>query len=86
MSDDRPEFSVWVFWVDGIHEPVLRFVRGETAVRAARRVTRGYEMLSQRAPDLRAVEKVIITDGGDDTVFQWEPGKGVVWPPREQPA
>jgi len=25
-------------------------------------------------------DRVIITDGGNDTVFWWEHGKGITWP------
>ena len=29
-------------------------------------------------------DRIIVTDGGDDTVFRWEHGKGITWPTPEE--
>jgi hypothetical protein len=64
------EFSVWVFYPDDTHSPVERFTDAETAVRMAHTVTRV----------VGTAVRVIITDGGDCTVFEWRKGEGVTWP------
>ena len=66
------EFSVAVFYDDGTHAYIERWLSPRMAVKQARIV------IANVAPD---IAKVIITDGGDDTVFLWERGKGVVFPP-----
>ena len=63
----RDEFSV--YWTDrdgGQHEE-LRFVSAEHAMRAARRLTSG--------PGAVFVRRVLITDGGDLTCFEWRDGR-----------
>ena len=70
MSDDRAEFSVVEFLNDGTHRYVRRWLDAENAVYLAHYCTR-------RLRD--DVERVVITDGGDFTVFQWERGKGVTF-------
>lgn len=72
-EDDRPEFSVVQFFSNGTYEYVRRFVGAEEAVKAAKHYT---ESVGAR---MGMVEKVIITDGGDCTCFQWEHGKGVTF-------
>lgn len=74
MADDRPEYSVVQFFIDGHHEYVRRFVSAEEAVKAARHYTNNV------ATTLGVVVRVIITDGGDETVFEWKKGKGITWP------
>jgi len=70
------EFSVW--WWDelGLSYRDASFVEAEAAVRAAKAIT--------DLPTARAgmVQRVIITDGGDCTVFEWRHGAGVTWPPQ----
>lgn len=77
MSDG--EFSVYQFFPNDQYEEVLRFVDGETAVLAAKRLT---ESLGGR---LGTTLRVIITDGWDFVCFEWKHGEGVVFPPREPP-
>jgi hypothetical protein len=36
MSDDYPEFSVYLFFPDGSYHPACRWVDAETAVRRAK--------------------------------------------------
>jgi len=70
------EFSVW--WWDelGLSYRDASFVDADTAVHAAKAIT--------DLPTARAgmVQRVIITDGGDFTVFEWRHGAGVTWPPQ----
>lgn len=76
MSDN--EFSVCQFFEDESHEYVRRFVGAEEAVKAARHYT------DNVAAKMGIVRRVIITDGGDHTVFEWKHGEGVTFPAPEQ--
>jgi hypothetical protein len=78
MSDS--EFSVVEFYSDGYHAYVERRLDAKNAVNLAKRCTDAAMVASG------FVVKVIITDGGDNTVFQWEHGKGVTFPPPEDRA
>lgn len=71
-DDDRAEFSVAVFYDDGTHSYVGNWMSAKNAVELAKAVT-------DRAAMLPSLDKVIITDGGDHTVFMWERGKGVTF-------
>ncbi len=73
-----PEFSV--FWWDdhGTQYEELRFVAAEAAVKRAHTLTHGPASL------LGVVRRVIITDGGDCTNFEWKYGEGVTYPPRRK--
>jgi hypothetical protein len=68
------EFSVVEFYDDDYYAYVERWLDGESAVRLAKRRS---DMATAK------VAKIIITDGGDYTVFQWERGKGVTFPERQ---
>jgi hypothetical protein len=71
------EFSVYQFFTDNIgYERAAHFVDAETAVRLAQRLT---HTVGAR---LGMVERIIITDGGDYTVFEWKKGEGVTYPNR----
>lgn len=74
MGKGEREFSVCQFFIDGTHEYVRRYVTGEEAVNAARHYTNNV------ATKMGVVERVIITDGGDSTVFEWKLGEGITWP------
>jgi hypothetical protein len=71
------EFSVYQFFADKSYERVLSFVDGRTAVTQAAELTRS---VGGRVGTTR---RVIITDGGDYTVFEWRFGRGVVYPPED---
>lgn len=75
MSDG--EFSVCQFFDDGTYEYVRRNVDPREAVEAAKHYT------TSVAAQMGFVVRVIITDGGDCTNFEWKRGEGVVYPPRE---
>jgi hypothetical protein len=76
MTDEN-EFSVYQFFTDGQYERVRQNVSDEEAVLAARHYT-----TSVAARVMGIVERVIITDGGDFTVFEWKKGEGVTFPPE----
>jgi hypothetical protein len=71
------EFSVCQFFEDGSYEYVRRFVDAKEAVTAARHYT------DNVAAKMGLTKRVIITDGGDYTVFEWVAGKGVTYPTPE---
>jgi len=77
MSDDADarEFSVAQFFADDTWAYDLRNVDGRTAVERAKALT---ESVGGRDGTTR---RVIVTDGGDFTVFEWTFGKGVTYPP-----
>jgi hypothetical protein len=68
------EFSVYQFLAGDIQERVRHFVGAEEAVEAA------FFYTSNVAARMGITERVIITDGGDCTVFEWLKGKGIVYP------
>jgi hypothetical protein len=71
------EFSVYQFFPDETWECVKSFVDPETAVECAKQLTLSI------GGRLGTTKRVIITDGGDFTAFEWRHGEGVVFPPRE---
>ena len=70
------EFSVCQFFRDGSYEYVRRYVGAEEAVKAAHHYSHSV------GAQLGVVARVIITDGGDCTVFEWKRGEGVTFPPE----
>jgi hypothetical protein len=69
-------FSVVQFFEDETYEYVRRNVPAQEAVEAAR------HYCSSIGAQLGTTARVIITDSGDDTVFEWQYGKGVTFPPE----
>jgi hypothetical protein len=69
------EFSVWQFFEDESCERVRDHVGAEEAVIAAKRYCSSF------GARIGTTRRVIITDGGDDTVFEWKFGEGVTFPP-----
>jgi hypothetical protein len=74
---DRGKFSVYQFFEDGSYEAVRRFVGAEEAVKAAKHYSEGV------GARLGVTRRVIITDGGDYTNFEWRFGEGVTYPPHD---
>lgn len=72
----RAEFSVYQFFADGTNEAVLRFVDAETAVK------RAHALCFSVGARIGNTCRVIITDGGDFTAFEWKFGEGVTFPPH----
>lgn len=71
-----PEFSVCQFLSDGSYEYVRRFVFAKEAIEAA------HHYCTSVGAKAGFVERVIITDGGDCTVFEWKKGIGIIWPEK----
>lgn len=65
------EFAVWIFLADEYHFPIAQGADAKTAVDTAMRAI--------HLPAGKAV-RVIITDSGDHTCFEWIKGKGVTFP------
>jgi len=76
---EREEYSVWVFFPDGTHHAVLRWVDAKTAVEKAKSQT---ETIGAR---IGTTVRIIITDGGDLTCFEWKYGEGVTYPKPGEP-
>lgn len=72
------EFSVWVFLSDEWHFAVEQFVDAKRAAEIARRAVQAVELF----PDRTNAQRIIITDGGDFTCFEWVRGQGVTFPPE----
>jgi hypothetical protein len=73
------EFSVCQFFQDGTYEYVRRFVSAEEAVNAVA------HFRDSVAVKTGLVTRVIITDGGDNCCLEWQQGKGIVFPTKDQP-
>lgn len=71
---NAPEFSVYWEDPDGYSHAERRFIDARTAVELAQSLT------LRPAVRLGVIRRVIITDGGDFTVFEWQLGKGVTFP------
>lgn len=71
------EFSVFQEFDDGTQERVRSFVDAKTAVLAAKHYT------TSVGAQVGIVRRVIITDGGDFTAFEWKYGEGVTFPPHD---
>jgi hypothetical protein len=72
------EYSVCQFFPDGQYEYTRRWVSVEEAVEAFQHYT------TCVAARIGATQRVIITDGGDCTNFEWVQGKGIVYPTKEE--
>lgn len=70
-------FSVCMFNEAGEHTYLRpRFVPAAEAVRMA------FACIESVSAKVGIIRRVIITDGGDHTNFEWEFGRGVTFPPR----
>lgn len=69
------EFSVVQFFVDDSYEYVSRFMDGKQAVELAANLAHSV------GGKIGTTKRIIITDGGDFTVFEWKFGEGVTFPP-----
>jgi hypothetical protein len=72
------EFSVYQFFKDESYECVRSFVSAEEAVKAAQ------HYCTSVGARMGTTVRVIITDGGDCTNFEWKYGEGVTFPTREE--
>lgn len=71
-------YNVVQFFANDMHEYVRRNVSAQEAVDAAR------HYCTSIGAKLGTTVKVIITDDGDYTNFQWEFGKGITYPTRKE--
>jgi len=67
------EYSVYQFFGDDMSECVRSFVSAEEAVKAARHYCHSV------AAKNGLTKRVIITDSGDCTCFEWKYGKGITF-------
>jgi hypothetical protein len=70
---DTEEFSVCQFFEDGSYEYVRRGVDARTAVEVA------HHYCNSVGAQIGTTRRVIITDSGDCTNFEWQFGKGVTF-------
>ena len=68
-------FAVWQFFSDDAPECVGRQLNAKAAVKKAQAYCRSV------GATVGTTVRVIITDDGDHTVFEWRRGRGVVFPP-----
>lgn len=73
-------FSVAQFFPNGTWEYVKRGVEAKEAVETAK------DYSERPAAKIGIIRRIIITDGGDNTVFEWKFGEGVTFPPRNAAA
>lgn len=78
MSATPAEFAVYQFFVGGACErAVAAPLKAKAAVKLARMLT---HTLGAR---IGSTCRIIITNGGDHTVFEWRYGEGIVLPALE---
>ena len=70
----RAEFSVYQFFPDDSYEEVLRFVE------AGPRFQMAAQLSQSVGARIGTTVRIIITDGGDFTVFEWLYGEGITFP------
>lgn len=74
MSEEDQAYSVALFFPDGSYIYEARNLGAEAAVMLAKRVT------ERPAAQLGMIARIIITDEGDCTAFEWKFGEGVTFP------
>jgi hypothetical protein len=70
------EFNLYWWDPQGNQHEELRFVDAKRAVERAASLSRG------PAAQIGMVKRIIITDGGDYTTFEWKKDHGVTYPPE----
>jgi hypothetical protein len=75
---NRADFSVVAFFDDGTHHYVERWLGRREALMLAWHCFRRQE--GKSGP----INRIIITDGGDFTVFEWKRSHGITFPPPEE--
>ena len=73
MTENLNQFSVYWWDREGNQHSEMRWVNVKQAVDAANRLANGPGNV------IGIVERVIITNGGDDICFEWRLGEGVVF-------
>jgi hypothetical protein len=70
------EFSICQFFADDSYDYELRNVDAKTAIECAARLA------GSVGGRLGTTKRIIVTDGGDCTCFEWKHGEGVTFPPE----
>jgi hypothetical protein len=68
-------YVVYQFFLDDTYEKVGEGLDGKAAVERAKDFTQ------RPAATVGIIQRVIITNDGDQVVFEWQHGKGIVFPP-----
>lgn len=71
-------FNVCQFFANDSYEYVRRAVDGKEAVNTA------LDYATSVGARIGSTKRVIVTDGGDSCVFEWQYGKGVTFPPGHE--
>lgn len=77
-GESSGEFNVCQFFEDGTYEYVRQNVSAEDAVNAT------HHYCHSVGAQMGVTRRVIITDGGDCTNFEWKFGKGITFPAPER--
>jgi hypothetical protein len=75
---DRGEFKVVQFNADGTYHYVERWLGRREALMLA------WHCFRRQEGNSGPINRIIITDGGDFTVFEWKRGDGITFPPAEE--
>lgn len=68
------QYSVYAWTFDDVEERVAAYVDAGTALAVA------HGLVANVGAKLGFTSRVMITDGSDRSVFEWEHGMGVIWP------
>jgi hypothetical protein len=77
---DEETFNTVQFFEDGSYEYVRRNVSGQEAVEAS------HHYCTSVGARIGTTRRVIVTDSGDCTVFEWRFGEGIVYPTKAEGA
>lgn len=75
--DDTGPYMVHIWYAGGSYQTIDTGMDAKAAIERAKTIT---DMIVH----IPGGVKVTVTDADDFTVFQWEVGKGVTYPTREQ--
>lgn len=75
--NEQAEFSVYWWSRENDQFTESRFILLDLAMHQVKRLTQG------PAAQLGMVSRVIVTDGGDQIVFEWKKDEGITWPTKE---
>jgi hypothetical protein len=78
IGQTEGEFSVCQFFENDFYEYTRRWVGAEEAILAFKHYT------TNISAQMGLVLRVIITDGGDFTTMEWQYGKGITFPTKEE--
>ena len=70
------EFSVYHYGFEDVQVAEKRFVSADEAMRTVAALIRS------PAAQIGVMKRIIVTDGGDFTNFEWKYGEGITFPPE----